>query len=124
MRLVTDSILAELEFLFVKKGDAEQETGEPECEWITSGVRRVVMGGAGELALGEPDGVEMEVKDASANRGGGSSGSLSTTVIGSGSGSCSGTIPASAGGNSRWSSLRGDSSNGSRAPGIAGKSLY
>ena len=118
-------MLAELEFLFVKKGDAERERGEPECE-LTSDVRReAVEGGTGEPALGEPDGVAMEVTDVSANRGGGSSGSSSTTGSGSGSGSDSGSgrISASAGDNSWWPPLMGDSSNGSRAPGIARRGL-
>ncbi|KAF9650946.1 hypothetical protein BDM02DRAFT_1002443 [Thelephora ganbajun] len=108
-------MLAELEFLFVKKGDAERERGEPECEWTASDARlEVVEGGTGE-----PDGVGMEVMDVSVNRGGGSSGSSSTT----GSCSASGRISASTGGNSWWSSLMGDSSNGSRAPGIASETL-
>jgi hypothetical protein len=92
-------MLAELEFLFVKKGDAERERGEPECEWTTSDARREpVYRGTGEPALGEPDGVAMDVTDVSAKRGGGSSGSSSTT--GSGSDSGSGRISASAGDNS------------------------
>jgi len=89
VRLVTDSTLAELEFLFMKRG-------EPECEWITSDTRRdPVEAGTGELALGEPEGVAMEVMDASGNRGG-SRGSSSTIGFGSGSG----RISASTEGNS------------------------
>lgn len=101
LRLVIDSMLAELEFLFVKKGDSERERGEPERERTASDTRcEVVKWGTGEPALGEPDGVEMEVMDVSAIRGGGSSGSSSTTGSGSGSGSDSGRISMSAGGNS------------------------
>jgi hypothetical protein len=98
---VTESTLAELEFLFTKKGDVEREIGEPECERTTSDVRReVVEGRAGEPVPGEPDGVEIEVDDVSANRGGGSSGSSSTAGSGSGCTSGSGRILASTGGNS------------------------
>jgi hypothetical protein len=47
-------MLAELEFLFVKKGDAEREIGEPECERMTpDDERREMEGRAGEPALGE-----------------------------------------------------------------------
>lgn len=114
-------MLAELEFLFVKKGDAERERGEPECELTTSDVRsEPVEGRTGEPALEGPGGVAMDVTDMSVSRGGGSSGSSST--VGSSSGS--GRISVSAGGNSWWSSLMGDSSNGSRAPGIAREGLY
>jgi len=103
----------------MKKGDAERERGESECEWTTSDARReAVEEGTGEPTLGEPEGVETDAMDVSANRGGGSSGSSSTTGSGIGSGR-SGRISASVGGKSRWSSLMGDSSNGSRAPGIA-----
>ena len=115
-----DSILAELEFLFVKKGDAERERGEPERERTTSDARREpVEGGTGEPARGELDWVTMEVTDVSTNGGGGSSGSSS--MIGSNSGS--GRISTSAGGKSWWVSLIGDSSNGSSAPGIASKEV-
>lgn len=94
-------MLAELEFLFIKKGDAERETGEPECERTASDARREVVGGtAGEPGLGEPDGVVVEVNDMSANRGGGSSGSSSAAMSGSESTSCSGRVSASTGGNS------------------------
>lgn len=94
-------MLAELEFLFMKKGDAERDIGEPECERTMSDARREVVGGkAGEPALGEPDGVAMEANDVSANRGGGSNGSTFSAVSGSDSASCSGRISASAGGNS------------------------
>lgn len=116
-------MLAELEFLFMKKGDAEREMGEPERERISDVRRGAVEERFGEPVLGEPDGVVMEVDDVSASRGGGSSGSSSTTVSGSGSISCSGGISTSAGGNSWKSSLIGDSSNGSRAPGIAKERL-
>lgn len=64
--------------------------------------REVVRGITGEPALGEPD-VVIETNDVSANRGGGSSGSSSASIVsGSGSGStpCSGRRSASAGGNS------------------------
>lgn len=81
------------------------------------------MEGTGDPVFGEPDGVVMEVTDISANRGGGSSGSSSTTGSGSGSGSDSGRISVSAGGSSWWSPLMGDSSNGSREPGIASEGL-
>ena len=88
-------MLAELEFLFVKKGDAERERGEPECEWTMSDARREdVDGGTGEPAFGEPDGEVIELTDVSANRGGGSSGSSSAT------GSGSGRMSAPTGGNS------------------------
>ena len=113
-------MLAELEFLFVKKGDAERERGEPECEWTASDARREALEErTGEPTLGEPDGVAVEVMDVSASRGGGSSGSSSAIGSSSGPGSGSGRVSASTGGNSWWSSLMGDSSNGSRAPGIA-----
>lgn len=85
----------------MKKGDAEREIGEPDCERTMSDARREVEGGgAGEPVLGEPDGVVMEVNDVSANRGGGSSGSSSTAGSGSGTTSCSGRTSNSAGGNS------------------------
>ena len=93
-------MLAELEFLFAKKGDAERERGESECEWTTSDAHcEPVGGGTGEPAFGKPDGVAMEPMDVSASRDGGSSGSSSTAA--SGSCSCSGMTSVSAGGNSR-----------------------
>lgn len=89
-------MLAELEFLFIKKGDAEREIGEPERERTASDACREAVGGR----IGEPDGVALDANDVSANRGGGSNGSSSATVSGSGSTSSSGGISASAGGNS------------------------